>query len=258
MILHYSASLSAYMDAIGDHPILTREEEAKLLTLAQAGHKRAESLLVRCNMRFVVQVAQRFQNRGLELDELITEGSTGLREAARRFDPETRLRFTSYAVWWIRAQITRAIDTQGRVIRIPGNQETNARRARAKPVSQHIGGEYLPDPLPEATQAATEAMAPFSLDAPMAGEGEGYAAFLASPDPSPEDWTRGRKDTEYITRLLHRLDPKEQRVISQLYGLDNGEPLDLETIGSQYGVSKERVRQIRETALAKLKRGARK
>lgn len=258
MILHYSASLSAYMDAIGDHPILTREEEGKLLTLAQAGHKRAESLLIRCNMRFVVQVAQRFLNRGLELDELITEGSTGLREAARRFDPETRLRFTSYAVWWIRANITRAIDTQGRVIRIPGNQEIQVRRAKAKPVTQHIGGDYLPDPLPEATQAAAEAMAPFSIDAPMAGGEEGYAVLLASADPSPEDWTSGRKDAEYLTRLLHRLDPKERRVISQLYGLDNGEPLDLETIGHQYGVSRERVRQIKQKAMEKLKREARK
>jgi RNA polymerase primary sigma factor len=249
-----SQNTSAYITQIARHRILTQEEEAELIRRAKAGNLPAEKALVRHNLRFVFNVAFRFRNRGLELDELVTEGATGLQMAIRRFKLESGYRLTSYAVWWIRAQITKALEQQARLIRFPGNLEKPLRKHRGKPLEQCIGGELHPkDPEPLA-RAAAAALAPFSIDAPLSEEGEGYAAFLASPDPSPEDWTATQSNADYLRRLLHHLEPKERRILSLSYGLESGEPLDLAVIGRQFGLSRERVRQIKLMAIRRLQK----
>jgi RNA polymerase primary sigma factor len=256
---------SAYITRITRHPILSRENELTLIHQAQAGNKRAEQLLIRSNLRFVVQTALKFHGRGLELDELITEGSIGLQSAVHKFDPLSGYRFTSYGVWWIRAHIGRAIEEKARLIRIGGNQSRNVARYRGLPLEQCLGGDRYPRtvpregkkalPLESYAKEAAEALAPFSIDAPLTpDEGEGYAAFLASPDPSPEDWTATQTNADYLRRLLHHLTTKERRILSLSYGLESGEPLDLAVIGRQFGLSRERVRQIKMMAIRRLQK----
>lgn len=267
MILHREdPSTKAFTTTITKHRILTRAEERELIRRAQAGDKRAERELVRCNLRLVVKVAGKFQHRGLELDEVITEGAAGLQDAVQRYDPQTGYRFMSYAVWWIRAHITKAISIKGRLIRIGDHQISAVRKYRGLPLEQCIGGEAYPrtapaedgeDPFPmqilDRTRTAAETLAPASLDAAITPEGESLAVFLASPDPSPEDWAASQQDADRVSRLLHNLSPLERRILTLLFGIDSGEPMLLREAGNLVGLSHERVRQIRDRALGRLR-----
>ena len=263
MIAKEDPGLTAYLKSLSRHPILTHAEELELLRRANAGDRRAEKELVRCNLRLVVKVAAKFRYRGLDFDELITEGSFGLSDAAKRYKPETGFRFTSYAVWWVRAKITKAINERGRLIRIGGHQEDGIRKYRNLPVEQHIGGDYLPKreevaKLKYFSQAATEAITPSSLDAPMDGTEDGYAVFLPSEEPSPEEKAIQQAEAEWLAQEVHKLAAKERRVLTLLFGLKSGEPMTLGQVGDLLGVSRERVQQLRNQAVGKLKREARK
>lgn len=252
-----------YLDALARHKVLSKAEERALLTLAQAGNELAIRSLVTHNLKFVITVAAQFRGNGLGYDELIAEGAIGIRIATQRFDMGCKFKFMSYAVWWIRQCMLRALDNQARLIRLSPPQELAIKKLRAMPLQQFIGGEYLNleedfaefPPYTREAQAATTAI---SAETPINDDGTPYGVFLRSETQSPEDWTAGRELGHNLSRLLHLLEPKERRVVVLCFGIDTGEPLTLIQVGDLMGLSNERVRQIRNGALAKMRKAAQK
>lgn len=263
MILPFMDSgIRAFINRIGKHRILTKAEERELLRRVKEGDERALREIVNCNLKFVIRVAIRYQDNGLSLDALIAEGAIGLREAARRYDVAQNLRFLSYAVWWIRQAMIRALETQTRLIRISAYHEANLKRYRAMPLEQQIGGDYVPresetgKPFPPYMREALASTSPASLDHPLGGSEVTPAAFIYSADVSPEDWTATHETTDSLARLVHTLTPKERRVISLLFGLDSGHPMNLRQVADLLRLSRERIRQIRGGALGKMRKRA--
>lgn len=268
MIVVMDKSQQIFLGQITKHKILTAAQERDLIRAGQAGSSRAYQLLCEHNQKIVMLVANKFRGNGLELDEMIKEGSVGLLMAARRFDLSSRYRFTSYAVWWIRARIFRAIDEQARMLRINPYQARALSKLRSMPVEQILGGDYhhpdeAIDPklgakgMPAYMREALAASNPASMDAPVTGEGGGaYSNFIPSQDPSPEDWTAKGQREAIAGRLLHTLEPRDRRIVSLIFGLDSGEAMTLEQVGDLMGISKERVRQIRNGAMRQLRQRA--
>jgi RNA polymerase primary sigma factor len=256
-----------YIKDISRYPLLTRKEEVELLKRVKAGDQRAMHKLVCSNLKFVINVAFMYKNQGFSLPELINEGNIGLIEAAKRFDINRELKFISYAVWWIRQAITRAIAERARLVRISAEKELILRRFSKHnvPLRQTLGGGLQPDTEvlgqklgysgKQVEKILEMGMRHSSLDEPLGNE-EGSSVLdivedtqAESPDAGIQEDSRRR----YVSDLLHRLPDQEKTVLSMYFGIGYHEPLNLEEIGEIIGLSKERVRQIKEKGLAALR-----
>jgi RNA polymerase primary sigma factor len=259
-----SASLEKYLQEIGKEEMISAEEEAELAQRIRKGDQKALERLTRANLRFVVSVAKQYQNQGMSLPDLINEGNLGLLKAAERFDETRGFKFISYAVWWIRQSILQAISEQSRIVRLPLNQvgsynkinreiskfeQLNERRPSLDEIAEHID---LP------TEKIDEAMSinghHVSVDAPFVeGEDNSLLDVMVNEDiPSTDKDLVMESLKSEIRHALSILTERERKVIEDSYGI-NGQELTLEEIGVKYGLSRERVRQIKEKAIRKLR-----
>lgn len=256
-----------YIKDISRYPLLTRREEVELLKRVKDGDQRATNKLVCSNLKFVINVAFMYKNQGFSLPELINEGNVGLIEAAKRFDINRNLKFISYAVWWIRQSITRAIAERARLVRISAEKELILRRFSKHnvPMRQSVGGgmqvdtEVLGKKMGYTGKQIEKIMEMglrhSSLDDPL-GNDEGASVLDIIEDSSAEAPDAGVQEDsrrKYVSQLLHRLPDQEKVVLSMYFGIGYPEPLNLEEIGDVIGLSKERVRQIKEKGLSALR-----
>lgn len=255
-----------YIKDVNKYPLLEREEEKTLIRLAHRGNRQALDKLVVSNLKFVINIAFMYKNQGIPVNELINEGNIGLMEAARRFDPDQKIKFISYAVWWIRQSITRAIAEKARVVRISAEKELVLRRLNKKSskMVQTIGGTFVLDSseISDSTEYSTEQVENIlkmgqrhsSLDAPVGEEGDANLHELTPADDTASDEFAEYKSTkDYIKESLSSLDPQQQEVLKYYYGIGSSFTLNLQEIGKMIGLSKERVRQVKEKALSQLR-----
>jgi RNA polymerase primary sigma factor len=258
-------SLDQYLRDISAYPLISREEEAELARRIRTGDQDALDKLVRSNLRFVVSVAKKYQNQGVSLSDLINEGNLGLIRAGHKFDETKGIKFISYAVWWIRQAILQALAEQSRIVRVPLNRAGTLHRIgkRANTLLQELGREATHAEIAEGMDITEEEVAKtmsisqvhLSLDAPLApGEDNRLLDYL--PDtlhPNPEDQTFDKALTEAIEESLGSLKEREAKILRLYFGMGETEPMTLEEIGSQLGITRERVRQIKEKALSRLR-----
>ena len=259
----------AYLKEIGGVPLLTAEEEAALAAAARAGDAAARRRLCEANLRLVVSVAKRYAGRGLPFLDLIQEGNLGLMKAAEKFEPERGFKFSTYATWWIRQSITRAIADQGRTIRIPVHLVESINRVK-QPSSDLLhqnGREPTPaeiavrlDLEPErVSQLLQLAQEPVSLEAPVGEEEDAHIEDFVQDDTAgiPADEAGRQMLHRELVSVLSSLTDREQRVLSLRFGLEDGRPRTLEELGQEFHVTRERVRQIEAKALRKLRHPSR-
>ena len=264
-----SESLDQYLRDISAYPLIDRAEEARLARGIRAGDGESLENLVRANLRFVVAVAKKYQNQGVSLSDLINEGNIGLIRAARKFDETKGIKFISYAVWWIRQAILQALAEQSRIVRVPlsraGAVHRIGRRSSAmtqelgrEPTLQEIASE-LEVPEEEVSHALAMSQVYLSLDAPLVPGEDGqlldYLSDQFSPGPDDEVYEHALKRT--IEDALGTLTEREARVLRLYFGLGDTEPMTLEQIGERFGITRERVRQIKEKALLRLRHQSR-
>ncbi len=256
-----------YLNDISRYPLLTREQETILLKKSAEGNKAALDMLVNSNLRFVVNIANLYKGRGLDIMELINEGNMGLIEAARRFDRSLKIKFISYAVWWIRQNITRAISEKGRMIRISAEKELMLRRfnRHAKDVQQVIGGTFTINTqsleglskykASEIEKILMMGNSTSSLDAPVNEDGDATLGDTISDSQSRTDELADNNNrAEVFDKVLDKnLSNQEKEIIKLYYGFKMDSDLNLKEIAPMVGLSKERVRQLKENALNKLR-----
>lgn len=258
-------SLDQYLREISRYPLITREDEVELAGQIHKGDEPALDKLVRSNLRFVVSVAKKYQNQGVSLADLINEGNLGLIRAAHKFDETKGIKFISYAVWWIRQAILQALAEQSRIVRVPLNRAGTLHRIgrRSSALLQELGREPTVREIAEGMDITEEEVAKtmsisqahLSLDAPLTpGEDNKLLDYLPDTQkPGPDDETFEHALTESIGDVLRSLKDREARILKLYFGLENQEPMTLEEIGSLMGITRERVRQIKEKALARLR-----
>ena len=257
--------LDQYLQEIGQIPLLVPEEEVKLARRIKQGDQEALHKLTRANLRFVVSVAKKYQGQGLTLADLINEGNYGLIKAAQRFDETRGFKFISYAVWWIRQAILQALAEQSRVVRLPLNRigtiskirKTSARLAQTHERQPNI--EELAKELDVDVEKVREAMQHtgrhLSMDAPF-NEDDDNSLLDVLPDDedtAPDDTLMDESLKIDIERALSLLHPREAEITRLYFGIGREHPLTLEEIGQRFGLTRERVRQIKEKALRKLR-----
>ena len=249
-------SLDLYLDEISRVPLLNREEEMELARKAFRGNVAAQEKLARHNVRFVVSVAKKFQNRGVPLVDLIGEGNLGLMTAARKFDPDRGVKFISYAVWWIRQAVQAAIARHGRPVRVPLNRTADLSRLGRTTtlLKDRLGRMPTTEELARATGLTVEAV---RLDHPTRdGEGnERIERFTSGEQESTDMSTMANSQTQDIEAALAVLPPRDAKVLRLYFGLDDGNSRTLEEIGRMMGVTRERIRQLRDRALVRLREG---
>lgn len=261
-------SLDLYLREIAGHPILSREEEVDLAAAIRQGDTLALNRLVAANLRFVVTVAKRYRNHGVAFADLVNEGNLGLMRAARRFDETKGVRFISYAVWWIRQAMMQAIAEQSRIVRIPVGRMDEANRVvrTSRRLSQELGRAATPEEVglevglsPDAVQRALSMHGGYvSLDAPVP-DTEDTSMLELIPDregEEPDEQTQREALRDVLESSLSHLPEREARILKLYFGLDGEEPHTLEQIGSEFSVSRERIRQIKDRALVRLRLGA--
>jgi RNA polymerase primary sigma factor len=259
-----------YLDDIGLHRLLTAEEEVSLARTYQANPtspagRAARQRLIESNLRLVVSIAARYRNRGMAFGDVIQEGNIGLFRAVDRFDPNRGFRFSTYATWWIRQAITRAIAERSRVVRIPVHLHEllgNISRTSAK-LQQQLQRDPRPDeiakelnvPVTQVTAALQYTSEPASIEAEITEEGGSLADLIPDQSlPSVEASYESLEQQDTLAAALERLAPREQAVLQRRFGLDGNGPHTLAEIGRSLGLSKERARQIEEEALRKLRK----
>ncbi|MFN2400697.1 MAG: RNA polymerase sigma factor RpoD/SigA [Gemmatimonadaceae bacterium] len=258
-------SLDQYLREISAYPLIDRGEEARLAIRIREHDPEALDKMVRSNLRFVVSVAKKYQNQGVALADLINEGNLGLIRAAHKFDETKGIKFISYAVWWIRQAILQALAEQSRIVRVPLNRAGTLHRIgkRANTLQHELGREPTHEEIAEEMDITEEEVARtisiaqthLSLDAPM-NPGEDNRLLDYLPDnmnPPPDELTFGKALTESIEEALSSLKEREARILRLYFGLDDQEPMTLEEIGDRLGITRERVRQIKEKALSRLR-----
>ncbi len=257
-------SLQHYLQTIGKHPLLTKEEEFELARRIRGGDKAALDKLVNSNLRFVVSVAKKFLNQGLSYMDLIAEGNIGLITAAKRFDERRDFRFISYAVWWIRQAIQKAIAEQTNTVRLPINRSQQAQKMKrvGQKLEQLHGRTVREDEIAEEMSIDPRKMGQIraasrplmSLDQPIYDDETTLADTLASEDDLTPDqgYEAGELERE-LADAMSLLSPREKDIVARYYGLGAEETASLETIGQDINLSRERVRQIRNQALAKMR-----
>ncbi|MBC8089792.1 MAG: sigma-70 family RNA polymerase sigma factor [Phycisphaerae bacterium] len=258
-------SLDQYLRDISAYPLISREEEAELARRIRVGDQEALDKLVRSNLRFVVSVAKKYQNQGVSLSDLINEGNLGLIRAAHKFDETKGIKFISYAVWWIRQAILQALAEQSRIVRVPLNRAGTLHRIgrRANALLQELGREATHAEIAEGMDITEEEVAKtmsisqvhLSLDAPLTpGEDNRLLDYLADTiNPTPDEQTFEKALTDAIVDSLASLKEREAKILRLYFGLDEAEPMTLEEIGTLLGITRERVRQIKEKALSRLR-----
>lgn len=260
--------LDQYFAEVSRYPLLDAEEEKALARRVQRGDHDAMEELVRRNLRFVVSVAKKYQNRGLPLIDLIGEGNVGLMTAARKFDPDQGVKFISYAVWWIRQAILASLARQGRTVRVPLNRTADLSRViRATSLLRDkFGREPTPEELSQLTGISPEIVAALStlntaevrLDA-AAGKDSDRALierFAMDELPSTEEQVLDRFRNAELERALSTLPPRDARILRLYFGLEGDREHTLDEIGKLLGVTRERVRQLRDRALRRLREGS--
>jgi RNA polymerase primary sigma factor len=259
--------LDQYLFEIAKTPLLTQQEEVATARRIAAGDPDAMQELIRANLRFVISVAKKYQNRGMALTDLIGEGNVGLLTAARKFDPDQGVKFISYAVWWIRQAILAALARQGRTVRVPLNRTADLSRIvrSAETLRQELERQPSPEEIAQATGLAVDVVqslatlnsADVRLDAPVEGEGERSLSdrFVADEQSDPDAQIMDQLLIEEIDRALAVLPPRDAKVLRLYFGLNDGREHTLEEIGNLLGVTRERVRQLRDRALKRLRDG---
>ena len=261
--------VKAYLKEIGQVPLLSTEEEQTLARAARAGDADARRRLSEANLRLVVSVAKRYAGRGLPFLDLIQEGNLGLMKAAEKFEPDRDFKFSTSATWWIRQSITRAIADQGRTIRIPVHLVEHINRVRKtagellrkngrEPTAEEIAVrlEMEPDRVRELLQLAQE---PVSLETPVGEEEDAHLEDFIQDEEAgiPVDEAGRQLLRRELMSVLKSLTPREERVITLRFGLDDGRPRTLEELGKEFNVTRERIRQIEAKALRKLRHPSR-
>jgi len=264
-----TASLDKYLQEIGKVELITAEEEVELAQKIKAGDQRALEKLTKANLRFVVSVAKQYQNQGLTLPDLINEGNLGLIKAAQRFDETRGFKFISYAVWWIRQSILQALAEQSRIVRLPLNKIGSINKINKAYASLEQAHERPPSAEEIATKLEMSEMdvkesmrnsgRHVSMDAPLVeGEDSNLYDVLNSDDsPNPDDDLMVDSLRTEIERSLATLTRREGDVIRLYFGLNGQHPLTLEEIGEKFDLTRERVRQIKEKAIRRLKHTSR-
>lgn len=263
-----TASLDKYLQEIGREELITVDEEVELARRIRQGDQKALDRLCKANLRFVVSVAKQYQNQGLSLPDLINEGNLGLIKAAQRFDETRGFKFISYAVWWIRQSILQALAEQSRIVRLPLNQVGSLNRISKQSSILEQKLERLPseDELAEALDLPKEKvskamgihMKHVSMDAPIGGEDMTMFDIMANPDtPETDDNLIRESLLQEIHRSLESLSDKERDIVSMYYGIGQSYALTLDEIGAKFDLTRERVRQIKEKALRRLKHKSR-
>lgn len=262
-------SVRLYLREIGKIPLLNAEEELALAKRVVAGEKKAKDKMAEANMRLVVSIAKRYSGRGLDFLDLIQEGNTGLLRAVEKFDPDKGFKFSTYATWWIRQAITRAIADQARVIRIPVHMvETINKLLRTqRRMTQELNREPTIEELarelemePEKVEYVIKIKQDIqSLDAGVGRDGEDEDSvlqdFIEDEDSvTPEQSATTQLLKEQVQSVLSTLSDREQKIVRMRFGLDNGKSHTLEEVGQEFAVTRERIRQIEAKALAKLRK----
>jgi RNA polymerase primary sigma factor len=258
-------ALALYLEDIKNHPLLKRAEEAELARRIREGDQLALEKLVRSNLRFVVSVAKKYQNLGMSLPDLICEGNVGLVRAAQKFDETKGVKFISYAVWWIRQAILKALAENSKTFRLPINRATTLNKISKKEaeLTQKLGREPKPEEVAEAMEMDVDEVRKLmnvsrkslSLDAPLfEGEEKTLFSYLSDDETlDPEEQTFESARQKEIRETLDSLQPREAKIVKLYYGLDGNEPLTLREIGSIFNLSRERIRQIKERAIERLR-----
>ena len=264
-----TASLDKYLQEIGKVDLITAEEEVELAQRIREGDQIALEKLTKANLRFVVSVAKQYQNQGLSLPDLINEGNLGLIKAAQRFDETRGFKFISYAVWWIRQSILQALAEQSRIVRLPLNKIGSINKINKAYASIEQEEERAPSANEIATfldmsesdvkESQRNSGRHVSMDAPLV-EGEDsnlYDVLRSGESPNPDRELLNASLSIEIERALETLTPREADVIRLYFGLESKQSLTLEEIGEQFDLTRERVRQIKENAIRRLKHASR-
>ena len=264
-----TASLDKYLQEIGRVDLITAEEEVELAKRIKEGDHIALERLVKANLRFVVSVSKQYQNQGLTLPDLINEGNLGLIKAAQRFDETRGFKFISYAVWWIRQSILQALAEQSRIVRLPLNKigsinkinKTYAflEQSHERPPSAEEIANELDMTINDVKESMKNSGRHVSMDAPLV-EGEDsnlYDVLRSGESPNPDKELIHESLRTEIERALETLTPREADVIKLYFGLGNHHPMTLEEIGETFDLTRERVRQIKEKAIRRLKHTSR-
>jgi RNA polymerase primary sigma factor len=258
--------LNRYLREIGRFPLLTPQQEIELAAKIKKGDAKAREQMINANLRLVVTIAHDYANLGLPMLDLISEGNIGLTKAVERFDPAKGAKLSTYAMWWIKQSIKRALANQSKTIRLPvhlGDKLAKMRRVSLQ-MSDELGREPTDDELGEEIGIASEKVArlkslgirPVSLDAPIGDDDSTeFGEIIGDEDAdTPFELLRDKNLLHEMDGLLDALDKREKKIISQRFGLNGGKPKTLEDVGKNFGVTRERIRQLQNIALAKLRR----
>jgi RNA polymerase primary sigma factor len=260
-----SKSLDKYLQDISKLPLITADEEVELAQRIREGDQLALDKLTTSNLRFVVSVAKQYQNQGLTLPDLINEGNAGLVKAAKRFDETRGFKFISYAVWWIRQAILQALAEQSRIVRLPLNKIGSINKinkaysyleqAHQRPPSPEEIAKELEMTVSDVKQSLKNSGRHLSMDAPLK-EGEDsslYDVVKSGESPNPDGTLMSDSLNLEVNRALNTLSQREADVIRLYYGISNEQPMSLEEIGETFGLTRERVRQIKEKGIRRLR-----
>ena len=260
------AGIKIYLREIGRIPLLTPQQEIDLAARIKKGDREARVLMIKANLRLVVKIALDYANFGLPLLDLVSEGNIGLMKAVERFDPAKGGKLSTYGAWWIKQSIKRALANQSKTIRLPVHlvDKISKMRRVSLQMSEELGREPTDDELAEeiglsrgkVSQLKTASIRPASLDAPISDDDSTeFGEIVGDADAqTPFELLRDKNLRNEVSNLLEVLDDRERKIIFQRFGLDGGKPKTLEAVGKKFGVTRERIRQLQNIALAKLRR----
>jgi RNA polymerase primary sigma factor len=259
-------AIKLYLREIGQVRLLTPQEEIELAARIKRGDKKAREQMIKANLRLVVKIARDYEGLGLPLLDMISEGNIGLMKAVERFDPAKGGKLSTYGAWWIKQSIKRALANQSKTIRLPVHLVDRISRMRrvAMKLHEELGREPTDEELGEelgmtasrVAQLRTAAIRPASLDAPIGDDDSNSFAEVVEDESAetPYEQLEGKTVTAMLQEMVTKLDPREATILRYRFGLDGGTEKTLEEVGQKFGVTRERVRQIQNIALAKLRR----